>query len=64
MVGRITEEHLDEAEKTFPGICRLYRRMSVKPPTFLQLVWHYETQSAPCQRRARPRPARTRPAVR
>lgn len=43
VVGRITEAHLSEAEKTFPGIGRLYRRMSVKPATFLQLVWHYET---------------------
>jgi len=51
VVGRITEAHLFEAEKTFPGICRLYRGMTVKPATFLQLVWHYET-------RALPRPAR------
>jgi len=62
VVGRITEEHLDEAEKTFPGICRMYRRMSVKPRTFLQLVWHYETQSA--RERCVPRtPARRRAAV-
>jgi hypothetical protein len=46
VVGRITEAHLSEAEKTFPGICRMYRRMSVKPATFLQLVWHYETTGA------------------
>lgn len=51
MVGRITEAHLFEAEKTFPGICRLYRRMSVKPRTFLQLVWHYETREARPTRR-------------
>lgn len=47
VVGRITEAHLSEAEKTFPGIGRLYRRMSVKPATFLQLVWHYETAGTP-----------------
>jgi hypothetical protein len=46
VVGRITEQHLDEAEKTFPGICSLYRGMSVKPATFLQLLWHYETRGA------------------
>jgi len=51
VVGRITEAHLSEAEKTFPGICRLYRRMSVKPVTFLQLVWHYETKGPACQAR-------------
>ena len=54
VVGRITEDHLSEAEKTFPGIGRLYRRMSVKPATFLQLVWHYETTGTPgAARRAR-----------
>jgi hypothetical protein len=46
VVGRITEAHLDDAERTFPGIGRLYRTMSVKPATFLQLVWHYETAGA------------------
>jgi len=36
--------------------------MSVKPRTFLQLVWHYETQSA--RERCVPRtPARRRAAV-
>ncbi len=46
MVGRITEEHLSEAEKTFPGIGRMYRAMSDKPATFLQLVWKYESIAA------------------
>jgi hypothetical protein len=63
VVGRITEEHLDEAEKTFPGICRLYRRMSVKPHTFLQLVWHYETLPV-AERCPRRRPVRRRAAAR
>jgi hypothetical protein len=59
VVGRITEDNLFEAEKTFPGICRLYRRMSVKPATFLQLVWHYETREArPARRSAARRVAR------
>lgn len=40
--GRITEKHLSQAERTFPGIGELYRSLSDKPPTFLQLVWMYE----------------------
>jgi hypothetical protein len=58
VVGRITEEHLSEAEKTFPGIGRMYRRMSDKPATFLQLVWRYESISAVSG--ARPRARRVR----
>ena len=58
MVGRITEVHLAEAEKTFPGIGRLYNRLSVKPATFLQLVWHYETRGASGRRTGNSRPAR------
>ena len=46
VVGRITEEHLDEAEKSFPGINKLYRALSNKPATFLQLVWMYETSQS------------------
>jgi len=42
VVGRITEKHLSEAEKTFPGIAAMYRGLSDKPATFLQLVWIYE----------------------
>jgi hypothetical protein len=58
VVGRITEAHLSEAEKTFPGICRLYRGMSVKPATFLQLVWHYEAREARSTQRHARRAAR------
>ena len=46
VVGRITEEHLGEAEKTFPGIGLMYRTMAEKPATFLQLVWRYESTVA------------------
>ena len=42
VVGRITEKHLDEAEKTFPGIAEMYEALTSKPATFLQLVWIYE----------------------
>ena len=46
MVGRITEQHLSEAEKTFPGIMEMYSELASKPATFLQLVWIYETSLA------------------
>ena len=52
MRGRITEEHLAMAERTFPGISRVYSRMRNKPPTFLHLVWAYEdslTSGAPAR---------------
>jgi len=42
VVGRITEQHLSEAEKSFPGIIDIYDGLSTKPVTFLQLVWIYE----------------------
>ncbi len=46
MVGRITEKHLVEAEKTFPGIAAMYDALRNKPATFLQLVWIYEATAA------------------
>jgi len=46
VVGRITEKHLSEAEKTFPGIADMYGALRSKPATFLQLVWIYETAMA------------------
>jgi hypothetical protein len=58
VVGRITEIHLAEAEKTFPGIGRLYNRLPVKPATFLQLVWKYETAGAARGRSGAQRSAR------
>lgn len=42
MRGRITEEHLELAELTFPGITEMYTALPDKPSTFLQLVWLYE----------------------
>ena len=42
MRGRITEEHLEQAERSFPGISDVYDAMGDKPPTFLHLVWIYE----------------------
>ncbi len=47
MVGRITEKHLAQAEKTFPGIAIMYDELPSKPATFLQLVWIYEASQAP-----------------
>ncbi len=46
VVGRITEKHLSEAEKTFPGIAEMYEALTRKPATFLQLVWIYESTQA------------------
>jgi hypothetical protein len=42
MIGRITERHLPQAERCFPGIRRFYNGLSRKPATFLQLVWAFE----------------------
>jgi hypothetical protein len=59
--GRITERHLPLAEKSFPGICRFYDELPVKPVTFLQLVWAFEGRcrsiSKPIRRVARRRRA-------
>lgn len=46
MVGRITEKHLSEAEKNFPGIEAMYKALTRKPATFLQLLWIYEASLA------------------
>ena len=48
VVGRITEEHLSEAEKSFPGIQDMYAGLDQKPKTFLQLVWLYESDRVDC----------------
>lgn len=42
VVGRITENDLSEAEKSFPGIIAIYQGLETKPLTFLQLVYLYE----------------------
>jgi hypothetical protein len=46
MTGRITDRHLPQAERCFPGIGRFYRGLTRKPLTFLQLVWAYEAHQA------------------
>ena len=38
MRGFITEANFDECEEAFPGIVDFYRRLVVKPRTFLELV--------------------------
>jgi len=40
--GRITERHLPQAERCFPGISRFYKSLDAKPLTFLALVWAFE----------------------
>jgi hypothetical protein len=42
VLGRITENDLNEAEKSFPGIIEIYEGLKTKPLTFLQLVYLYE----------------------
>ncbi|MEZ4398637.1 MAG: hypothetical protein R3B06_01365 [Kofleriaceae bacterium] len=50
--GRITNRQLPLAEKSFPGIGKLYRELADgeegcdKPATFLQLLWIYEGRRA------------------
>jgi hypothetical protein len=41
LAGFITEQHLAEAEKEFPGISRFFAECPQKPKTFLQLVWEF-----------------------
>jgi hypothetical protein len=41
MRGFITEQHLGAAETCFPGIGVLYKILTDKPATFLDLVWEY-----------------------
>lgn len=63
MQGRITECHLPLAEKSCPGIGRLYRELAEKPATFLQLLWIYEERqlaSAASAAGTRSRPRRRR----
>jgi hypothetical protein len=48
--GRIVERHLPNAEKSFPGITKMYAKLADKPATFLQLVWLYEGRQQGQQR--------------
>jgi hypothetical protein len=54
--GRITESHLPQAERCFPGIRAYYEGLDRKPATFLQLLWAFEGE----QMRAAPRKRRRR----
>jgi len=51
--GRITERHLPEAERCFPGISSFYESLDDKPATFLQLLWAFEGRKK--ARTARPK---------
>ncbi len=53
--GRITERQLPMAEECFPGISRFYKSLDDKPQTFLQLLWAYQGQAAPCRSRRKQR---------
>jgi hypothetical protein len=56
--GRITERHLPLAEKSCPGIGRLYNELAEKPATFLQLLWIYEERQLASASRTRARARR------
>ena len=45
MQGRITENHLPEAERSMPGITSFYDGLDQKPATFLDLLWAFEGRS-------------------
>jgi hypothetical protein len=46
--GRITEQHLSEADRCTPGIARYYEQLDRKPATFLQLLWAFEGDRPRC----------------
>ncbi len=48
MRGLITERHFEVAERMFPGIGDLYRALTQKPLTFLELVWEYTQRDHRC----------------
>lgn len=54
MVGVITEQHLEQAEEEFPGICRYFAACPCKPATFLELVAQFEHWCEPPAPRRRP----------
>jgi hypothetical protein len=54
--GRITEQHLPQAEQSMPGITRFYAELDEKPATFLDLLWAFEGRSeSRCKTRKRRR---------
>jgi hypothetical protein len=53
--GRITEQHLPEAEQSMPGITRFYAGLAVKPATFLDLLWAFEGRRSRCKSRRKRR---------
>jgi hypothetical protein len=58
--GRITDDHLPEAEGYFPGIKKMYREMNNKPATFLDLLWQYEGARGRKSEAEEPAPRRRR----
>jgi hypothetical protein len=45
MRGYITEKDFEACEQEFPGIVSFYRALTVKPRTFLELVYVFERRS-------------------
>ena len=46
--GLITDADLPEAETEWPGLVAFFRALPAqdRPPTFLELVWRFETRHA------------------
>jgi len=52
--GRITEQHLPDAERSMPCITRFYASLDEKPATFLDLLWAFESRrTSRCRARKR-----------
>jgi hypothetical protein len=52
MLGFITEEHLELAEESFPGIRALFLSSTDRPRTFLDLVARYRSLAAELARKS------------
>lgn len=44
LCGLITDKHLDQAEREFPGIRAFYAGCKCKPHTFLELAWRFQCE--------------------
>jgi hypothetical protein len=42
MIGVITDAHLSQAEREFPGITEFYLACRNRPRTFLELAWRFQ----------------------
>ncbi|HJZ85407.1 MAG TPA: hypothetical protein VKN99_09570 [Polyangia bacterium] len=47
LIGFITERHLVQAEREFPGIGRFFLECQPAPETFLDLLFRFQTTRGP-----------------